>query len=428
MRLKIRKSGADTAFLIYFTIMACLYTINYVQLAAQLGIIAYVFFHRAKKVPKRLIAQVFFLMKWFGTFVFVAFLSTRWAYAVQENSYTLSRLFRILVIAICMGLYIDSYERCIAVLKSYIFSSVIMGIVVMLTTPFSQYGQADISEGFGSFIGQQRNTVGAIMAFTAALCYILWKWDYFPFGKSFAAFTVVVLVCSGSRGAILQFAICCAVYILLQDDAKKMFRYISVAVFAGAILIVLMQSIPFLSEMIWKRIENMFLTVLGIKTDADGSAESRELYKVLAFEMFKNKPFLGYGVDGFYCYLDHVKIVGGKYLRPKYSHCNFAELASCFGVVGLAVWYIPVMQTLVRILKQSKMSEMAKAVTSLFISMIIADYARIPWTTHINMYQYFGIMLLSRYLQPQMPRNRSVESADEKERGVSDETCDCNSL
>lgn len=412
MKLKIRKSGADTAFLIYFTVMACLYTINHVQLVAQLGIITYIFFRRAKKVPKRSMAQVLFLMKWFGTFVLLAFLSTRWAYAVQENSFTLSRLFRILVIAVCMGLYIDSYERCIAVLKSYILSSVIMGIVVMLTTPLSQYGLAGLEEGFGSFIGQQRNNVGAVMVFTAALCYILWKWDYFPFGKPFAVFAVVVLVCSGSRGAILQLAICCAIYILLQDNAKKMFRYIGAAVFIGAILIVLVRTIPFLSEMIWQRIENMFLTVLGIKTDADSSAQSRELYKVLAFEMFKNKPLLGYGVDGFYCYLDHVKIVGGKYLRTKYSHCNFAELASCFGIVGLAVWYIPIIQMLVRMLKQSKTSEMAKAVTSLFISIIILDYARVPWSMHIHMYQYFGIMLLSRYLQPQPPGNRGVESAD----------------
>jgi O-antigen ligase len=43
----------------------------------------------------------------------------------------------------------------------------------------------------------------------------------------------------------------------------------------------------------------MMLTLNGGKTIADSSTYGRSLLKVLAWKMFAQKPWLGYGIDGF---------------------------------------------------------------------------------------------------------------------------------
>lgn len=394
--IKIKTSGADPAFTIYFTLMACCFTITYLQLAIQIGIILYVLFSRFK-VSMVIVKNEFFLLRWFGLLALLSIVSTQWAYGVKEGGNTNLTFFRILVIAVVLFLYVNSYERAVAIVKSYIISSVIMAAVVLVTTPLSQYGQAGNEEGFGAFIGQQRNGIGAIMVFTAFMSYMLFKNGKFPLGKFYCAFSVFTLICTGSRGSYLQFIIVILIYVFLQNDLRKLVPYILGIAIAVPIVLVIIRYVPFLYEIIWVRIENLFLTVSGVDIDADSSAQGRALYKVLAWEMFRNKPFLGYGVDGFYCMLRDVQVINGIYVPPVYSHCNYTELASCFGIVGLAIWYVPVFQNLVGAFLNRKSSSMMKGIFAMLVSMIVLDYARIPWMNHISMYYYFCLFLLYFY-------------------------------
>lgn len=393
--IKLKRSGADTAFTIYFTVMACLFTFTYIQLAAQIGIILYVLFSRFK-ISMNVVKNELFLLRWFGFLAFLALFSSQWAYSTKAGSNTVLTFFRMLAIGAVLFLYVNSYERAVAILKSYIISSVVMAAVVLVTTPLSQYGQAD-DGGFGVAIGQQRNGIGAVMAFCAFMSYILAQRGDFPFGKFYCVFSVFTVICTGSRGAMLQLVITVLVYVLLQNDLRKLVPYIFGIIIAVPIIIALVQAVPFLYETVWVRFENLFLTLSGSNVEADSSARGRELYKVLAGQMFRERPWLGYGVDGFYCMLRDVQYVDGVFLPPVYSHCNFTELASCFGIVGLAIWYIPVFQVLIGSFIQRKFSNEMKAIFAMLLSMIILDYARIPWMAHISMYYYFCIFLLYFY-------------------------------
>lgn len=393
--VKLKLSGADIAFTIYFTLMFCLYTITYIQLALQVGIIVYVLFSRFK-ISMSVVKNELYLLRWFGLLTLLSIVSAQWAYSVKPDSNTNLTLFRILVIGVALFLYVNSYERAVAVLKSYIIASVVMGAVALVTTPLAQYGQSS-EGGFGVAIGQQRNTIGAVMVFTAFMSYILFKNGKFPFGKFYCAFSVFTLLCTGSRGAYLQLIIVILIYVFLQNDLRKLIPYILGILIAVPIILVIIRYIPFLYETIWVRIENMFLTVTGADVDADTSAQGRALYKVLAGEMFRNRPWLGYGVDGFYCMLRDVQFVNGVYLPPVYSHCNYAELASCYGLVGLVVWYIPVIQNLIGSFLNRKTSNTMMGIFAMLASMIILDYARIPWSAHISMYYYFCLFLLYFY-------------------------------
>ncbi len=395
-RLRQNKN-TDIAFFIYFTMMALFFTKTYIQLAAQLAILVYVVydnFSGRKYLQKSAsMKNVRFLIAWFGIFVLWAFLSKSWAYGIREDTNTLLTLFRILVIGIALFYYVSTYEKAVGVIKAFIYSTLIMAVTVMLTTPLSQYGKAG-EDGFGDVIGQQRNAFGAVMTFVIPLCIVLYQYEGFRRGRKLAVFFAFALLCSGSRGAMLQLVIILGLYVVTLPGIIKKFKYMFGAVIIAIIAVIALQNIPYLYETVWVRFINMFATVTGIEETADSSALTRELYKVLAWDMFAEKPILGFGIDGFFCYLRDIEYVNGYYVPPRYSHCNFTEIAANFGLVGLAIWYIPMFSIIVDSFKLRYKTPCMNMVFITLTSMVILDYARIPWANHLSMYTYFCVILI----------------------------------
>ena len=393
----MQNRNLDIPFFIYFTMMALFFTKTYIQLATQLGILAYVAydaFVRRRDIHKSIaIKNVKFLIVWFGVFVIWAFVSANWAYGIREDTNTLLTLFRILVIAIALFSYSSSYEKTVGIIKAFVYSTAIMALTVMITTPLSQYGKAG-EDGFGDVIGQQRNAFGAFMTFVIPLCIMLYYYEGFKHGKKLAAFFAFALLCSGSRGAMLQLVIILGLYVITLPGLVKKIKYIFGAVIVAIIAVIALQNIPYLYETVWVRFINMFATVTGIEETADSSALTRELYKVLAWDMFAEKPIIGFGVDGFFCYLRDIEYINGYYVPPRYSHCNFTEIAANFGLVGLAIWYIPILKILIDSFRLRRKIPNMKLVFITLISMVILDYARIPWASHHSMYTYFCIVLI----------------------------------
>lgn len=410
-----KNKRADMAFLIYFTVMALLYTKTYIQLAAQLGIIVYVTYdfllRKELKSRKAGLRNAKFMVLWFGLFTFWAMLSTQWAYSTMKDSNTLLTLFRITVVALVLFAYTSNYDKAVSVLKSFIYSNVIMAVAALITTPLSQYGQAGDDEfGFGSAIGQHRNIVGAVMAFLILICVLFYQYEHFRYGKSIAAFFLIVLLCSGSRGAMLQIVIIACLYVVTMPGMVKKLKYITMAILVAIIAVIILQNVTYLYETVWVRFSNMISTVLGLEEQADSSAYGRELYKVLAGEMFRDRPWFGHGVDGFYCMLRDVQFVDGYYLPPRYSHCNYTEIAANFGLVGLVIWYIPVLSILWGSFKLRKKAPQMNMIFIVLTSMVILDYARIPWANHIGMYTYFCIILLYMGLKREINMKRLYRS------------------
>lgn len=393
----VQSKNIDIAFFIYFTMMALFFTKTYIQLASQLAILVYVvydvFFNKnifQKPIAKK---NVKFLVIWFGIFVLWATLSQYWAYDSKANSNTLLTLFRILVIGIALFYYASSYEKVVGIIKAFVYSTLIMAVTVLLTTPLSQYGKAG-DEGFGNVIGQQRNAFGAVMTFVIPLCIMLYYYEGFKHGKKLAVFFAFALLCSGSRGAMLQLVIILVLYVMTIPGLVKKFKYMFGAVIVAIIAVIVLQNVPYLYDTVWVRFINMFATVTGIEETADSSALTRELYKVLAWDMFAEKPIIGYGLDGFFCVLRDVEYVNGYYVPARYSHCNFTEIAANFGLVGLSIWYIPIFGIIIDSFKLRQRMPNMKMVFITLTSMVILDYARIPWAYHHSMYTYFCIILI----------------------------------
>lgn len=392
----------DWGLFIYFAGMFCLYTNTILQLLLQIFLIAYVLYDLVKirghiKIKKSALKNVVLYAFWLGALTVLAYKSKEWAYGSYPESKTLITLFRAYIMGTCLVLYINSKERLFKALRSLVYASVVLGVLVLLTTPVSQYGQAG-DEGFGVKIGQHRNQVGMLAATMSFLCFYLDHMRELKNGKKYMFFFLVLLVCTGSRGSMIQCIVAFCLYLITQKNISKRIKGIVSGIFILGILYFLILTVPFLNEIIYQRFITMFQAVLGTG-QSDASAYGRGLMRVLAFKMFMNKPILGYGLDGFITYFgDHRVIEGKSFGTAAYSHCNFAELAADFGIVGLIVWYWLMLYIIVKTWKSHKENEHAHMIFCLIVSLVILDYARINWTTHLSIYIFTIVFCMSQIL------------------------------
>lgn len=397
---KYKKVKPDLAFFIYFTVMYCLYGYTYIQLGIQLFIIAYAVIK--KIIDYRItfktnqIKNLFLLVIWFGALVLLLYLSTKfWAYSYISDSKTLLGVFRCFGIGLAIFVYTDSTEKALSLMQSFAYASFIMSIVVLITTPPYQYFQAG-DEGFGIAIGQHRNQVGAVCAYVSVLCIYLKRYTDFKYGDYLSGFFIIVTVLSGSRGSMIQLLILFVLIVIIDKDFYKMITKAIIFIFISAIVILLLRNIPILYENVWTRFEGLVTTISGESVE-DLSTQGREYFKEVAFNMFKQKPILGWGLDGFKCYVRDYPMYKGIRLAATYSHCNFSELMANLGIVGLLVWYVPTFFILYKGFKYRDHHPMIKILFFLLLSMIILDYARIPWSSHQGSYQYFLVFLLIQF-------------------------------
>ena len=386
----------NTVFTIYFTTMFCLYTNTYIQLIAQLGIIAYVVLPilNSFRITKQKQKNIAFYFGWFGLLTLSLYASKYWAYDVYAGSRTMITVFRIFVIGLIIFYWTNSKQKALSILYSFTIGCAVMGVVAIITS-----ASAIGTTSFGEVIGQHRNQIGAVAAPLTIVCYFLKKEFRMGYGNALSVYFAILTLCTGSRSSILQIIVIMLLIVLFAEvNISKKIYELSMMLFCGFIAIIIAQNIPYFNTVIWSRIDAAIKTVLGIDI-ADTSALGRDYYKTIAFNMFLKRPFLGYGLDGFVCFVrDNPYIMDPtSRLAPVYAHCNYAELAADLGLLGLAIWYIPIIKQVVKVIQIRKKTLWGGCLFGVFVSMILFDYSRIPWETHLIMYLFFIIILLINF-------------------------------
>lgn len=396
-------------FFLYFTAMFCLYKFTYFQLGIQIAVIIYfalLLIKRKMRVSAGQVNQIFFYLLWFGLFVGIMFLSRMWAYGRLENNRTLLIALRTFAIGLLMFYYVDSKERALSVLKSLIYAFFITAVVSLVTTPISGWGD---EFQFGNAIAQHRNQLGALAAPFTIFCYYLYHQYGFRYGNYLTIFLAVFTLISGSRSSILQIVMMFVVHMLVNEKRlSKRLRNLVVMCAVGIAAIVLIFSVPFLYNLVWVRIGDAITTLIGIEA-TDTSTIGRENLKEIATFMFTQKPLLGYGVDGVVCFIRENPILIGDDATAVYSHCNYTEIGACFGIVGLVIWYVPVIKTIVSAYKIRTTSNWASCLFSGFLTMVVLDFSRIPWASHMVMYLFFIVILLIRYEKQEIDKKKAAE-------------------
>lgn len=144
---------------------------------------------------------------------------------------------------------------------------------------------------------------------------------------------VFVILCTGSKNGLICAAIPLVVWGITYILKLKV-QYIALIVISVVLFWHLVQNVPILYTVIGRRIDQ-FMGIIGLSANYGMTVEDASTIKRMqmikkAFEMFNQKPVLGWGMGAFSSY-------GG--FDGFYSHNNYTEILVSGGIVLFVIYY-----------------------------------------------------------------------------------------
>lgn len=321
------------------------------------------------------VVSVFFLL----FFVYV-YLSQYWAVAKPPSSDVITTLWRLdIPTVLCLDICFDNKKRCNYLTWLFSISIFIYGAVAIATSPFSTWGTVL----FGGVTNIQRNQ--ASLLFVSCFSIMLWiysaKSNKVAFALSLIFFAMNLI--TGSRKGIIQAALVVCIFILLQDNSRKRWKYIWLGIVAIAIIAFAFVSSPYLQETYGERL----LAIFDDSID-DSSKNHRDSFRLLAYSYWLKNPVWGNGADYF-------KVINYKYNGIMvYSHCNYAELLCNYGIVGFVLYYVNYLLAILKSLK-NKRNLYSKICLSTIIPMIVIEYGQVNYYIACGVYAWIIALILA---------------------------------
>ena len=201
---------------------------------------------------------------------------------------------------------------------------------------------------------------------------------------------------TGSRKGLIMIVLA-IVIINLTSEKRKIISTILIGVAAAVTLYILIMNIPILYDIMGVRIENL-IVLLTEGTTEEGSLISRQKLIDIGMMYIKEKPWTGYGLD---CFKMISGIGGSGNVGAAevgyYSHNNYIELLFGVGIVGMILYYIPMVSTLKKLLQALKNNPCVTYLLALFISKLAVEYAYVSYYSRVDAYLMaviVGILLL----------------------------------
>jgi len=261
---------------------------------------------------------------------------------------------------------------------------------------FSNYG----NEGFrlGTYFDNQNAIAGVcIVGLSASLYLFLFyktKIKYFAI-IPFLAISLVG-VSTGSRTFVVALAVVILTMLFFKFKKHKLL-YLLVVVLLIVFAIILL-NLPF-AYTLKQRLERFFSTIFTNTNRVDTSAIERIVWFDYAFVLGFKNIITGYGVDGFGIYSG----VG------TYAHSNLPEVICDFGIIGLFIFYAPLVCLLYSSIKNKK-------ATISYVFPIFAYYLFVSFSNvfYYNKFYYFNLAFM--YYLTFYDEDKKVELVDLKEK------------
>lgn len=199
------------------------------------------------------------------------------------------------------------------------------------------------------------------------------------------AFYILVILLTGSRKGLLMIIISIMVVQFTQEKGKLLKNLVVVAG-AVAMFYILIMNVPVLYNIIGVRVENLLLTLSG-ESSAEASLEDRQKLVEMGWEHIKENPWIGYGYDCF-------KMVSGRgrdgFVKQGvagfYSHNNYIELLFGGGIIGFALYYLPVLYLLRKLWKGLRKDPCICYLLAILVSKLAMEYAYVSYYERVDTY------------------------------------------
>lgn len=256
------------------------------------------------------------------------------------------------------------------------------------------------------------NTVGVCAAF--AICFAVYfimqgqrkQWFY-----TMGLANLLIVILSSSRKAIFCFLIPLALLYIFnnKDNIVKNIGKIAIVLCIGILGYYFLVNIPFLYSMAGHRIESMISGLFGTDTTVVDSSTSTRLNLIQwGIEWFKKRAWLGYGIDNYRFVLHSYH---PNWSLAYYAHNNYIELLVDVGIVGTLVYYLNYVRILLTFIKNiQKITNVELLFIGILVALMVSEYGLV---TYYDKYIQILLLIIWMFIKPM--RNSIVRGKNEKE-------------
>ena len=292
----------------------------------------------------------------------------------------------LMIIAIVQYVYMQKYiSHVLRVTEISIFSTVL--VVAALSWKTIAQGRL----GGGTEMNANMLSLLCVYGFTISL-YLRKSGKITQHATWFrVAFYMIAILLTGSRKGIIMIVLAIMV-VQFTTERKKILKNIFMGLALVGALYLLIMNVGFLYDIIGVRIENLITVVLGGETTEASLNDRQELVEI-GMRYIREKPWTGYGYDCF-------KMISGMNgygnvsvgERGYYAHNNYIELLFGGGIVGIVLYYIPVLHFLKKLIKGLWKHPCMPYLLAILVSKLAVEYAHVAYYMRMDAY-IIGVML-----------------------------------
>jgi len=265
--------------------------------------------------------------------------------------------------------YVDDYEKLIRLIKFFVFAGVVAALCILF---FSGIYNA---KRLGDLLGNV-NRIGLVIGLSMlfSIYFILFEKKYLYAIP--AIITTTMILFTGSRVAFvfIFFGSVFLTYFKNKNSSKgKIIKNIIILLLISFIFYYLVFNTSLFYSILGKRVESA-LKFVGSGEMNDRSIFERVYMIRFGFNMFKERPLIGYGIDNFRVLLEKSSIN-----MKTYAHCNYIELLVDVGILGTIIYYTIYVYTLLYLKKIKDNVGLKYLFLTLFLCLFIIDLASVNY-------------------------------------------------
>ena len=218
------------------------------------------------------------------------------------------------------------------------------------------------------------NQIGIIIGISVLFSqyFILFQKKYlylFP-----AIICIIMVLTTGSRVAIVlvAFSSLILLYFYRKDSFKGRIKSIIIGIFVLLMFYYLLFNIPYFYQVAGHRLENILLFFKNEEVD-EGSIILRTFMIKFGLELFKDRPFIGYGIDNYRV------LLGEEINVMTYAHNNYIELLVDLGLFGTIIYYLIYVNAFIRLLKSNKYFNLRYLFFTFLLTVTVIDFASVNY-------------------------------------------------
>jgi len=332
---------------------------------------------------------------YYTVFSVYAVSSCLWAMNKNFSLEQMPSILALMIFLILLGNYADSYQQFVKVIHYTIANNVIVSLKILFLYHFYSGSPASRINGI---TGIYFNTVGQVLAFSILFSIYLYKLNSRKINLVFCIPQFLAVLFTESRKSIIIPLLGIIFIYLLEKRVVKRKTVYKFLVFLVLLLLfwIAMKSmgVEIFSESLKIRMQALIKSATG--QENDWSIYLRRFFIHTGFDIFKEHPFFGIGVNNFAYYVKNFT----DYTVARYSHNNYIEMLSCLGIIGFTLYYwfyVSLMIKLIKNVVHNRTDKLFIITFSIMAVLMIMEWGVVSYTGCIYHIYIFFVYYTERH-------------------------------